>query len=201
LGIPKNPRIQIASNGRPMSAQVSVSNSEMINMILEFYTKPHDIIADVTYGFGNFWKKQLPDRWFLFSDIEPIDERIRKMDYNHLEYHNSTINCLVFDPPYAKQNFSFDYRHKGSNESDKVTYSEDNSYWNADHGLPEQEFVRVLKQNGLIIHKHSNMEPPLSLFKQIDIFFSVTPFNQASLPIHKSRPNYSVWHVLRKIDI
>ena len=199
MTVPKNPRLQIANNGRPMSAQISVSNSEMLDMILNFYTKENDIIADVTYGLGNFWTKRKCKRMLLCSDIEPITPNIRQMDYNKLAYRNESIHCIVFDPPYAKQNFSFDYRHKGINEQEKVTYSEDNKYWTSDHEIPEKEFSRVLKLNGIVIHKHSNIEPPLSLFKQIDILFSVTPFNKASLPIHKSRPNYSVWHVLQKI--
>lgn len=79
-------------------------NSDIFPNILSLYAKEGDIIADVTYGKGVFWKQVDTKIYrFLPSDI------ITGVDYNNLPYKKNCLDMLVLDPPYMGHNGGKDY--------------------------------------------------------------------------------------------
>lgn len=70
-------------------------NSDVFPKILKLYAKPGDVIADVTYGKGVFWKDIDASIYrFYPSDI------VTGTDMRELPYPNNTFDMVVLDPPY-----------------------------------------------------------------------------------------------------
>jgi DNA modification methylase len=87
-----------------MSSFTSVhrgNNNTAIAKIVEFYAKPGIIIADVTYGKGNFWQHTDTSLYhFLTSDIRPLKDIALQADFRCLPYNDESIDIAVLDPPY-----------------------------------------------------------------------------------------------------
>lgn len=82
--------------GRPSSIVQSAivgTNSDLLREVCALWTAPTDIIADVTYGKGVFWRwsKKLPHHRFDLAD--GVDARSLPLD-------NASCDVVVIDPPY-----------------------------------------------------------------------------------------------------
>ena len=64
------------------------------------YVGDDDLVADVTFGLGRFWKKYCPPM-LLASDLDaeksPSGESV---DFRDLPYVDGELDVVVFDPPY-----------------------------------------------------------------------------------------------------
>jgi hypothetical protein len=69
------------------------TNRELMHKVARLWIKPDDLVADVTYGKGVFWR-DLPDIEVLRSDLAT------GIDCRNLPYADSSIDVVVFDPPY-----------------------------------------------------------------------------------------------------
>src|SRR5215210_6144647 len=71
------------------------NNDEVFPKVLSLYVAPGSTIADVTYGKGVFWRNVPKDRYILLAtDLES------GTDSRCLPYEDSSLDALVFDPPY-----------------------------------------------------------------------------------------------------
>ena len=86
-----------------LTAQVG-DNSDVFPHILELYASVDDVIVDVTYGKGVFWRNIDTRRY----DFHPSDITTG-VDYNQLPYKNNSIDMIVFDPPYMGHNGGKNY--------------------------------------------------------------------------------------------
>jgi len=151
---PRKSPAGIATNDLVFSAHVGM-NAEVFPQILGLYV-PDDgaIIADVTYGNGAFWKHIDVSKYRLLkSDLKS------GTDARHLPYADSSLDCIVFDPPYmhtpggtaheGHQNFEQYYRNNGKNTT-KLKYHEAvlDLYFRS-----ASEAWRVLKNGGIYIVK------------------------------------------------
>jgi hypothetical protein len=80
------------------------SNDRVFPHILELYVHRYANVADVTYGKGVFWKRVDRTSYNLFfSDLKkkglPKDVK-GGIDSRKLPYGDSSLDALVFDPPY-----------------------------------------------------------------------------------------------------
>jgi hypothetical protein len=111
-------------------------NSELFANILSLHVPKGSKIADVTFGKGVFWKdvdccnyeiigsdiKLKPDLQKKFSGIKLFDS----VDFRSLPYEASSLDCVVFDPPYMEGFYRQEQSEKagqGSHKSFQVAYS------------------------------------------------------------------------------
>jgi hypothetical protein len=83
------------------------NNSDLIAATARLYIHDGDIVADVTWGMGVFWRRfNGPRRRFALigSDIRPSSEIgagvAIQADFRCLPYANESIDVVVLDPPY-----------------------------------------------------------------------------------------------------
>ncbi len=143
----------IATNELIFSAY-QATNDEVFPQILELYVAEGSLVADVTYGKGVFWKN-VPRAIY---DLRATDLR-QGVDCRKLPYGDTTMDCVVFDPPYMHtpggtahqnhQNFELYYYNNGTETGSK-------KYHEAVLDLYVQgalEAQRVLKSGGIYIVK------------------------------------------------
>jgi hypothetical protein len=82
-------------NVTPVKSAVRGLNADLIAQVARLYLSPGMVVADVTYGQGQFWRKV--DTGAL--DFRPSDLSTGT-DFRHLPYDDDTIDTLVLDPPY-----------------------------------------------------------------------------------------------------
>lgn len=116
------------------------NNSKLIKDVTALYFNKGDIVADVTYGRGVFWRE--------VSGYEIIGSDIKTgMDFSNLPYANNSFNHSVIDPPYGRK--SLQGMISCYNTSNTAKH-EDIIKMYAD-GL--KELVRITKPNGYILCK------------------------------------------------
>lgn len=72
---------------------VAGTNAELMEQVARLWISPGDVVLDVTYGNGVFWRN-LPDIKVLGTDLET------GIDCRALPYDDASADVLVFDPPY-----------------------------------------------------------------------------------------------------
>ncbi|PYK65402.1 MAG: DNA modification methylase [Verrucomicrobia bacterium] len=143
----------VATNELIFSAY-QATNDEVFPHVLKLYVPEGSLVADVTYGKGVFWK-QVPETAY---DIRASDLR-SGVDCSKLPYGDTTIDCVVFDPPYMHtpggtahqnhQNFEHYYNNNGTqNTSKKYHEAVLDLYFKG-----AKEAFRVLKPEGIYIVK------------------------------------------------
>jgi len=129
------------------------TNDEVFPFVLSLYVKPGSTVADVTYGKGVFWRKVPKDVYNLLpSDLA------EGVDCRQLPYENSSIDCVVFDPPYMHtpggtahvnhQNYEGYYKNNQANSDKKYHEAVLDLYFTA-----AREAWRVLREGGVYIVK------------------------------------------------
>ncbi|MDQ3687817.1 MAG: site-specific DNA-methyltransferase [Acidobacteriota bacterium] len=150
----------IATTDVIMSAHVG-GNSEIFPQILTLHVPEHSTVADVTWGKGVFWK-DVPEGMYtvLATDLKT------GVDCRRLPYEDSSIDCVVLDPPYMEGLFRRSKDHlagAGSHAAFREHYSNGDA---ADENAPKwhgsvldlyfkagTEARRVLKDSGVFIVK------------------------------------------------
>ena len=129
---------------KPILTSHTGNNSDLIAIIEKLYLKEKSVIADVTYGKGNFWNGMDMDKF----DFRPTD-LMTGTDFGNLPYKDSEIDLLVLDPPYM---------HGGATIKKSINACYQNN--NTSHASVIRlytkgilEAARVLKQKGLILVK------------------------------------------------
>lgn len=137
------------------------TNADVFPTILALHVPNGAVIADVTYGQGIFWRNVPKDKYILHAtDIK------NGIDCRALPYEETSIDCVVLDPPYMEGLFRRDsgqlagagtYKPFRSTYSNgKATPDEGPKYHDAVLDLyfaAGHEAYRVLKQGGILIVK------------------------------------------------
>ncbi len=156
----KGRRPRRAPRGRPTNDLVFTAyqgtNELLFPHVLKLYVRPGSKVADVTYGRGVFWKKVPKGKYALLA----TDVKIDGTDCRELPYADSSIDCVVFDPPYMHtpggtahenhQNYENYYANNAANGGTVKKYHEAvlDLYFRA-----EREAHRVLRTEGIYIVK------------------------------------------------
>lgn len=133
---------------------ISYDQSEIIKWILELHVPLKQIDCDPTYSIGNFYKNTGVDEPTYKFDINPQVEGVKYGDSRHLPLIDSSINCMMFDPPFL------------ATTGKSLTESKDNNIINkrfgvysSEHELHQfyvdslKEAHRILKDKGILIFK------------------------------------------------
>jgi hypothetical protein len=85
-----------------VASVVAGSNAALIAEVAKLYLKPYDLVIDLTYGKGNFWKLHQPPYLFT-NDLDRSLEEVRyHEDFRMLPADwSGTFDVVVFDPPYT----------------------------------------------------------------------------------------------------
>lgn len=129
------------------------TNDEVFPYVLSLYVEPGSTVADVTYGKGVFWRK-VPEEAYRLLATDLADG----VDCRDLLYEDSTIDCVVFDPPYMHtpggtahanhQNYESYYQNNQASSKKKYHEAVLDLYFTA-----AREAWRVLKKGGIYIVK------------------------------------------------
>ncbi|HEY0404562.1 MAG TPA: DNA methyltransferase [Pyrinomonadaceae bacterium] len=159
---PSGKRIQggIATTDVVLSASVR-GNAEVFPQVLALHVPEGSTVADVTWGKGVFWKHVPEDKYTVL----PTDLKTG-VDCRNLTYEDSSIDCVVLDPPYMEGLFRRSKDHlagAGSHAAFRQHYSngdatgEDAPKWHAAvldlYFKAGREARRVLRENGILIVK------------------------------------------------
>lgn len=71
------------------------TNADLLPDIMAMYAKDGDVVADVTYGKGVFWRNVDIEKY----DFRPTD-LMDGVDFKNLPHEDGSIDLLVLDPPY-----------------------------------------------------------------------------------------------------
>jgi len=143
-----------SSTNQLIFSAYQATNDEVFPHILALYVPPGQLVADVTYGKGVFWKR-VPKNSYDFRTSDLRDG----VDCRKLPYGDTTMDCVVFDPPYMHtpggtahqnhQNFEHYYCNNGSeNGTKKYHEAVLDLYFKG-----AREACRVLKPDGIFIVK------------------------------------------------
>ncbi len=72
-------------------------NAEVFPQILKLHVPEGSTVADVTYGKGVFWRKVDLNKYNLLAT-----DLATGVDCRDLPYEDSSIDCVVLDPPYME---------------------------------------------------------------------------------------------------
>ena len=137
-----------------IAKSISYDQDEIIKWIIKLHIKSGKIDCDPTYSKGNFYKNTGIDKPEYIFDINPQTDDTVRADARHLPLKDSSINSIMFDPPFLATTGS------------SIISDNNNNYINKRFGVfPSEkelhmfyidamkEFYRVLNQNGILIFK------------------------------------------------
>lgn len=146
-----------------VSAHVG-GNAEVFPQILALHVPKNSVVADVTWGKGVFWKN-VPEGLY---EVKATDIATGT-DCRNLPYENTSIDCVILDPPYMEGFYRKNTSHKagsGTHTAFREAYSngdESNDSYKGTkkwHGVVTDmyfqagaEAYRVLKDKGVLIIK------------------------------------------------
>ena len=131
----------------------SYSQSEIIQNILNLYVPHGKIDCDPTFSTGSFYRGtgiSIPEYRF---DISPQSEDVIKADARHLPLADSSIFCMMLDPPFLAT------KGKSLNSTDSNIISRrfgvypDEKSLHLCYAAMLKEAHRVLKTDGILIFK------------------------------------------------
>lgn len=144
----------VSTNELVFTAHIG-TNDELFPQVLRLYVHEGSRVADVTYGKGVFWRRVDMSKYTLLkSDL------VDGIDCRRLPYPDSSMDCVVLDPPYMHtpggtahvnhQNYEHYYRNNGSSLKTEKKYHEAVLELYIQAG---EEAWRVLKEGGIFIVK------------------------------------------------
>jgi hypothetical protein len=131
----------------PVTTVTFGTNDQLIAEVAKLYLADGDVVADVTYSSGRFWKKVSLARYTLLaSDLIPYSPGVLAADFRALPYADGSVDTVVFDPPYIHSpgKGMLKDRYNGRATTDMITYADIMQLYEG--GMTEA--CRVLRNGG-----------------------------------------------------
>lgn len=140
--------------GNILVQSISYDQSEIIKWILQLHVPNHKIDCDATYSVGNFYKNtNISEPQYKF-DINPQIDGVEYGDSRNLPLDDSSINCMMFDPPFLATTGKSLTENKNNNIINKRfgTYPSEKELHQFYIDSLEEAY-RVLVDKGILIFK------------------------------------------------
>lgn len=136
-----------------MIKSISFDQQEIINNILSLHC-PSGIDLDPTYSKGNFYKNGTVKEPKYKFDIAPQSSDVLESSADNLPLDNSSVHCIMFDPPFLATKGKSLSVDNGSNKINKrFGVFEDEISLHEFYNRALSEFYRLLDSNGILIFK------------------------------------------------
>lgn len=152
-----------ATSELTVSAYVA-GNAEVFPHVLDLHVPRDSVVADVTWGKGVFWRNVSKDSY----EVRATDIAMG-VDCRDLPYEDSSIDCVVLDPPYMEGFYRKTTGHKagsGTHSAFREAYSNGDEVSEKHKGTRKwhgavtdmyfeagAEAYRVLRDKGILITK------------------------------------------------
>jgi hypothetical protein len=125
-------------------------NDLLMKQAANLYIKKGDVIADLTFGKGIFWKQiDLSNNDFHPSDLKTLTP---SRNFKKLPYPNNTFDAVCFDPPFrhnSSETFPMNSNYQNYETTQGLYHSEIMKLYEA--GMKES--FRILRNNGYLFVK------------------------------------------------
>ena len=135
-----------------MVKSISYSQDEILSNIIRLYNDGKTFECDPCFSKGNFYKKI--DKPKYCFDVDPKYDFVQKYDCQKLPFEDSSIQSIIFDPPFLATKGPSLNSNSRSNKINKrfgVYASESNLFAMYKNSI--REFSRVLSDDGLLVIK------------------------------------------------
>ena len=137
-----------------MVKSYSFDQHEIIKDIVKLYIPSGTIDLDPCYSKGVFYNTNLVNQPILKYDLYPQVQGVVQADCRHLPLADSSLDSIMFDPPFLATTGPSLKKNDGSNIINKrfgVYETEKDLHQMYKEAL--QEFYRLLKPNGILVFK------------------------------------------------
>ena len=136
---------------------VGSSQEDIILNILSLHSSNKIIDIDLTYSKGQFYKSGLIPQPTIKLDLEPQTADTIKCNSEGTPYTSSTMNTIMFDPPFVIAGKTYRDNVEGSSKNAKRFGAYENYDQLKSHYYNTlKECYRLLKDDGILIFKLQN---------------------------------------------
>lgn len=158
----------------PVVTNIAGKNDKLISEVARLYFDDGMTIADLTYGAGNFWKSIDKYKYtFFYSDIDPTDKSVMKMDFRKTYFVDGLLDVVVLDPPYMHNGYKATMKDKVWKNSKKEEFGTKPLHTLYMDGM--KEAYRILKDGGLLLLKCADqISSSINTFDHITYYLYAT---------------------------
>jgi len=149
----------------PILTSIQGNNDALMAQVMRLYAQPDDIVADVTYGNGVFWRLVDISKY----DFRPTDIQTG-VDCRELPYADYEIDIVVLDPPYMNRSSAMLREDLDGYRNNQRTEVGEKAVLDLYYAAMDEAY-RVLAENGLLMVKcMDQVEAGHQCWGHIDIF-------------------------------
>ena len=132
---------------------ISFDQADIIRKILRLHVPGGKIDCDPTYSIGAFYNGTGIEPPLLRFDINPQAEGVAQADARHLPINDSSINCMMIDPPFLATTGKSLAGGTGNRINRRFGVFPDEKSLHGFYRDELKEAYRVLKPGGVLIFK------------------------------------------------